>query len=289
LSLWAQDLIWDLEELQFALNRLVPLGCKGTTGTQASFLILFNGDRKKVWQLDDAVCKKMGFSRAVSVSGQTLSRKVDVWFLNALANLGSSLSKMSYDLRLLQHLNEVKEPFGKAQVGSSAMAYKQNPMMAERITGLSRFLMSLSQNGMWTHATQWLERSLDDSSNRRLVLPEAFLTADALLEIAHRILAGLRVEKTEIKTRLDKYRPLFLTEEEMMVGTIKGGSRQELHEKIRKKMVQGKIKKSKSSLGKSLSGMSAEQVDRFVREILQPVLKRYAGSKKGHQFQSANL
>ncbi|MDB5038518.1 MAG: adenylosuccinate lyase [Bacteriovoracaceae bacterium] len=286
LAMWAQDLVWDYEELRFALGRYRPLGCKGTTGTQASFLTLFKNDSSKVRKLDEAVAQRMGFGHAVSLSGQTLSRKTDVWFLNALSNLGASFSKMSYDMRLLQHLKEVAEPFGEKQVGSSAMPYKQNPMLSERITGLSRFLMTLSQNGNWTHATQWLERSLDDSSNRRLVIPEAFLTADALCEAAHRLLKGLFVNTKGIEERLSIYAPLFETEGEMMVGTLKGGSRQKLHEEIRKASIKGKIKsvKKKSS---HLSGIASEQVENFYAEILKPLLKTV---KKGtSRFDSASI
>jgi adenylosuccinate lyase len=283
-ALWAQDLIWDLTELRFSLERYQPLGCKGTTGTQASFFTLFNGDSEKVRKLDEAVCKRMGFRHAVYLSGQTLSRKADVWFLHALANLGSSFSKMSYDMRLLQHLREVTEPFGEKQVGSSAMPYKQNPMLAERITGLSRFLMTLAHNGPWTHATQWLERSLDDSSNRRIVLPEAFLTADALCEATYRMVKGLKVNKDEIGKRLSHYRDLFETEGEMMLGTLKGGSRQELHEEIRTAMLQKKIRTKKKSA--RLSGVAAEQVEEFYEKVLKPILK---SSKVEAKFDSATL
>ncbi|MBN8554119.1 MAG: adenylosuccinate lyase [Deltaproteobacteria bacterium] len=285
-ALWAQDLLWDYEELEFALQRLEPLGCKGTTGTQASFAVLFKNDFKKVKALDDGVCKQMGFDRAVALSGQTLSRKVDVWFLQALANLGASFSKMSYDMRLLQHLREVTEPFAEKQIGSSAMPYKQNPMLAERITGLSRFLMGLSSNANWTFATQWLERSLDDSSNRRLTLPEAFLTADALCESAHRLLKGVQVHKTEIKNRIDIYAAQFETEALMMEGTLKGGSRQKIHEEIRQQMLKGKL--NKKGIKYSLSGFASEQVQDFHKNILSPFLKSRKKSK-GVSFNAAAI
>lgn len=273
LGLWAQDLIWDMEELEFTLKRYQPLGCKGTTGTQASFMILFKNDSKKVRALDVGVVRRMGFERPVSLSGQTLSRKADTWFLNALSQLGASFSKISYDMRLLQHLKEVTEPFGSKQVGSSAMPYKQNPMLAERITGLSRFLMTLSHNATWTHATQWLERSLDDSSNRRMVIPEAFLTADALCEAAHRLLSGLQVNENIIREGLEKYAHFFVTEGEMMEGVVRGESRQDLHEKIRQSMVTGRLKRPKQS--QKLSGNASEQVESFCREVLRPSLKRF--------------
>lgn len=272
LSLWAQDLLWDLEELEFCLARLRPLGCKGTTGTQASFLTLFRGDLKKVEALDQAIADRLGFPKAVSVSGQTLSRKVDCWFLFALSNLASSLSKLSYDMRLLQHLRQVMEPFGEKQIGSSAMPYKQNPMLAERISSLSRFLMNLSLNGPLTHGTQWLERSLDDSAARRIVLPEAFLTADALLEITYRLVSGLRVNEKEIRSYLKQHEDSFETEFEMMEATLKGKSRQAMHEEFRKQMLAGALKKAKKSRAR-LSGAASEQAEAFVKDVLRPALK----------------
>jgi len=190
---------------------------------------------------------------------------------------------MSYDLRLLQHLKEVAEPFGDKQVGSSAMPYKQNPMLSERITGLSRFLITLSHNANWTHATQWLERSLDDSSNRRLVIPEAFLTADALCEATHRLVCGLRVNEKGIAERLSQYAHIFETEGEMMLGTLKGGSRQKLHEEIRKASLKNQIKTKKKS--KKLSGMASEQVVNFYEQVLKPVLK--SQKKTSRKFESA--
>lgn len=268
--LWAQDLSWDLEELCLLLERFRPLGCKGTTGTQASFEVLFAGDSKKVFQLDEAVCKRMGFSQPVAVSGQTLSRKADVWFMNALSNLASSISKMSCDFRLLQHLREVSESFEKNQVGSSAMPYKQNPMLAERMTGLSRYLMSLSSNALQTHATQWLERSLDDSSNRRLFFPQAFLTADALLESLYRWLKGFKYYPETMTQRLSTYESFFHAEAVMMEGALKGASRQEIHENLRKEALKGRASKSKSL--KQLSGLAQLQCERFVSQELDPLL-----------------
>lgn len=279
LGLWAQDLLWDYEEISEVLKKYRPLGCKGTTGTQASFMILFQNDFRKVQALDRAVVKRLGFSEPVALSGQTLSRKTDVWMTNALSNLAASFSKMSYDMRLLQHTGEVREPFGKEQVGSSAMPYKQNPMLAERMTGLARFLMMLSQNASWTHATQWLERSLDDSSNRRLVLPESFLTADSLCESAYRLVSGLRVDETLIKRRLSHLRGMFETEAQMMEGTLKGGSRQELHEEIRSKMLRSEIKADRVSKWK-ISGAAEQQARGFSKKVLQPFLDREWKSKK---------
>lgn len=278
-ALWAQELLWDFEELQFCLNRLRPLGCKGATGTQASFMVLFQNNFKKVEALDRAICERMGFFEPVPLSGQTLSRKIDTWFLHALANLASSFSKISYDLRLLQHLQEVMEPFSENQVGSSAMPYKQNPMLAERLTGLSRFLMNLVPNGTWTQATQWLERSLDDSSNRRLVLPEAFLTADALCEIAYRLFKGLRINKKLIESNRLSHQASFETEIEMMEKTLKGESRQKLHEKFRRSMLKGKLKASRKK-GYKLSGAASQQVGQFYKNILEPFLKRHLVKSK---------
>lgn len=289
-SLWIQDLIWDAEEMRFALSRLQPLGCKGTTGTQASFMVLFNNDFKKVAALDAGISKRMGFSKPVGVSGQTLSRKVDVWFLQALSNMASSFSKLSYDMRLLQHLHEVMEPFGSDQVGSSAMPYKQNPMLAERLTGLSRFLMTNAQNSSWTHAAQWLERSLDDSSNRRLVVPECFLTADALCEIAYRLVKGLRVNQKQIGSHLSVYQKEFETEAAMMEGTLQGKSRQKLHEEIRRASLKGTLKKTKSRW--RLSGAASEQVVEFYAQIVKPFLngrKSGASSSKRAKKEAADL
>lgn len=286
LSLWAQDLVWDFEELQSVQKKLVPLGCKGATGTQASFMILMNNDYKKVKALDKAICKRMGFDRPVSVSGQTLSRKVDCWFVNALSNLASSLSKVSHDMRLLQHLGQLKEPYGKSQIGSSAMAYKRNPMMAERMTSLSRFLMSLASNTSWTQGVQWLERSLDDSANRRLVLPEAFLTADALCEIMLRLLNGLEIDQDKIDEHLHAHSRLFETEEEMMRGTLQGGSRQDLHEKVRQKTVKGGFKNERSTKA-YFCGAAKEQTQDFLKEVMKPFLAKNKAYKPKTTRQAA--
>lgn len=273
ISLWAQDLLWDLEELDLQISRLRPLGCKGATGTQASFLILFDGDEKKVRALDAAIAKRLGFTESVPLSGQTLSRKMDVWMLQVIAGMASSLSKMSYDLRLLQHLGELREAFGKDQIGSSAMPYKKNPILAERMTSLARFAINLVPNAYFTHGTQWLERSLDDSANRRIVIAEAFLTADALLETALRMVDGMVLDEKAIRKRLDEYSGFFKTEEDLMRGTLKGGSRQKLHEKLRKEMLQGKLKKKESV--DHLCGLAASQTERFLKEYLKPQIQNY--------------
>ncbi len=287
LALWAQDLLWDLEEIDHTMSRLVPLGCKGTTGTQASFMTLFKGRADKVEALDRAIARRLGFKESVALSGQTLSRKVDTWILNVLSNLASTFSKWSYDARLLQHLREVMEGFGEKQIGSSAMAYKQNPMLAERITGISRFLMNLCHNGPWTHGTQWLERSLDDSSNRRLVMPEAFLSADALCEAALRWLQGMRVDKKLIAQNLERYSHFFVTENEMMEGALEGQSRQDLHESIRQKMVAGSLKKRAAP--RELSGLASRQVERFVASHVKPALQKSWPHFKKQKFNSAGV
>lgn len=278
LSLWAQDLLWDLEELESAQARLMPLGCKGATGTQFSFMELFKGNYDKVKKLDQRVAQRLGFSRSVPVSGQTLSRKVDSWFLGALAQLASSLSKISYDFRLLQHLGEMREGFGDHQVGSSAMPYKRNPVLAERMTSLSRFLMTLSLNGPLTHGTQWLERSLDDSAARRIVLPEAFMTADALLEIALRLFSKVDLDEQSIRRRFLEYARYFQTEREMMKGTLEGKSRQALHEELREKSLRGELKMKGDN--ETLIGAATHQTEDFLDLVLRPALKAQGRRRK---------
>ncbi len=232
-TLWAQDFALDAEELGHRLAGLAFLGCKGTTGTQASFLELFQGDHAKVRALDRRIAERMGFARPIPVSGQTYPRKIDSTILDALSGLAQSASKMAADLRLLQHEGELLEPFESEQIGSSAMAYKRNPMRAERINALARFLISLQQNAAHTAATQWLERTLDDSANRRLVLPEAFLAADAILILATNIVTGLEVREPVIARHVADQMPFMATERWMMLGVAAGGDRQQLHEVIR--------------------------------------------------------
>lgn len=232
-SLWLQDLSMDLEELVCRRNQLKFLGVKGTTGTQASFLALFNGDHDKVKRLDTIVAAKMGFESIFPVSGQTYTRKQDSRVMHALADLAASCHKFATDLRLLAGLKEVEEPFEKKQIGSSAMPYKRNPMLSERICSLGRFLISLTQNADYTHATQWLERSLDDSANRRLSISESFLTADALLILMERVTNGLVVNKAVIDNHIAHELPFMATENILMTAVKKGGNRQALHERIR--------------------------------------------------------
>ncbi len=232
-TLWAQDIALDIEEMLHRLEALRTRGCKGTTGTQASFLELFHGDHDKVRELDRAVTRRLGFSASFPVTGQTYSRKADAQILDLLSGITQSASKMASDLRLLQHEGELLEPFESEQIGSSAMAYKRNPMRAERINALARFVISLTGNTAHTAATQWLERTLDDSANRRLTLPEAFLATDAVLILATNIAAGLEVREGVIARHVADQMPFMATERWMMVGVRAGGDRQELHEVIR--------------------------------------------------------
>ncbi len=231
--LWIQELLLDIEELEFFLERLPFLGVKGTTGTQASFVELFAGDMGKVKELDKRVTEKAGFSRHFTIAGQTYTRKIDAKVLALLSNIAQSLSKFSSDLRLLQHLKEVEEPFEKNQIGSSAMAYKRNPMRSERIGSLSRFVQSLVQSAAFTASTQWFERTLDDSANKRLAVPQAFLAVDAMLILAENVSRGLVVYPAMIRRHVEAELPFMATENIMMAGVKKGGDRQHLHEAIR--------------------------------------------------------
>lgn len=232
-TLWLQDLMLDLEEVEFRLATLRFRGVKGTTGTQASFLQLFGGDGSKVDALDQRVAAKLGFERRFAVTGQTYPRKVDAQVLQTLAGIGATTSKFGNDLRLLAHLREVEEPFESEQIGSSAMPYKRNPMRAERICALARHAITLSLDGALTAATQWLERSLDDSANRRVSIPDAFLTIDATLVLVENVCSGLIVNEPVIRRRLAEELPFMAMESVLMAATQAGGDRQELHERIR--------------------------------------------------------
>ena len=232
-SLYLQDFLMDFQQLSFQLEQIPFRSVKGTTGTQASFLALFDGDHEKVKTLERRVAARMGFDRVVHVSGQTYTRKVDYFVLTALSGLAQSASKMANDIRLLANLREMEEPFGKSQIGSSAMAYKRNPMRSERVCSLARYLMSLPQNSANTHSVQWFERTLDDSANRRLVLPEAFLTADVILSVLIDITAGLQVWPKVIERRVRAELPFMATENILMAAVRAGGDRQHLHEVIR--------------------------------------------------------
>ena len=232
-TLWAQEFLMDLEDLDYVLFTMKLLGSKGTTGTQASFLELFDGDQEKVDQIDPMIARKMGFSACVPVSGQTYSRKTDTRVLNVLAGIAASAHKMSNDIRLLQHLKEVEEPFEKNQIGSSAMAYKRNPMRSERIASLARYVLCDALNPAVTSSCQWFERTLDDSANKRLSVPEGFLAVDGILDLCLNVTDGLKVYPKVIEKHLMAELPFMATENIMMDAVKAGGDRQELHEKIR--------------------------------------------------------
>ena len=233
-TLWMQDLLADLEELDFVLDNMKFLGCRGTTGTEASFMDLYNGDTAKIDEMNRMISADFGFSKCFSVCGQTYPRKLDSRILNVLSSIGQSCYRMANDIRLLQHDRQVEEPFEKNQIGSSAMAYKRNPMRCERICSLSRYLMADAMNAPMTASTQWLERTLDDSANRRISLPEGFLCADAVLRLAQNVTDGLHVNEKIVERTVREYLPFMTTENLMMEAVKRGGNRQELHEIIRK-------------------------------------------------------
>lgn len=264
--LWAQDFVLDLEEVGHRLATLRARGVKGTTGTQASFLTLFGGDEDKVRELDRRVSQRLGFAAgSFAVSGQTYTRKQDSRILQTLAGIGESCHKFGTDLRLLQGTGELAEPFDEAQVGSSAMAYKRNPVRAERMCGLSRRLITDALNGPLNGATQWLERSLDDSSNRRLVLPDSFLAADAVLGLAAHIAAGLRPRQAAIAARLEHELPFMATETLLMQGVLRGGDRQELHERIRRHSLDAQARLEAGGANDLLDRIAADSAFRIAR------------------------
>lgn len=295
--LWLQDLLMDLEEVRRRRETLRCRGVKGTTGTQASFLTLFDGSHEKVRRLDRMLAEQLGFTASFPVTGQTYSRKQDSQVLAALAGIAESCHKLGTDIRLLQGLGELSEPFGKSQVGSSAMAYKRNPIRAERMCSLARRLLTDSLNGPLTTATQWLERSLDDSANRRLVLPDAFLTADAVLGLAAHIAAGLVAHEGAIAARVARELPFMATETILMQAVLRGGDRQELHERIRQlslaaqeRLAAGGDNPLVDSIvadpdfrldreeveswldPRAFTGRAAEQVEEFLAEVAVPAL-----------------
>jgi adenylosuccinate lyase len=237
-TLWLSDLLLDLEQLDFTLCNLKLLGCKGTTGTSASFLSLFDGDHEKAMQLENKIATKMGFDAVYSVSGQTYSRKVDYYVLSVLSGIAQSAYKFSNDIRLLSHLKEFDEPFEDKQIGSSAMAYKRNPMRSERIASLSRYVIVNALNPALTASSQWFERTLDDSANKRISIPEAFLAVDAILSLYINVVSGLTVYPKIIEKHLAEELPFMATENILMYCVKKGGDRQELHERIRKHSVE---------------------------------------------------
>ena len=297
-TLWLQEFMMDYEDLCYVLSTMKLLGSKGTTGTQASFLELFNGDQETIDKIDPMIARKMGFDSCVYVSGQTYSRKVDTRVLNVLAGIAASATKMSNDIRLLQHLKEVEEPFEKNQIGSSAMAYKRNPMRSERIASLSRYVIVDALNPAITSATQWFERTLDDSANKRLSIPEGFLAIDGILDLCLNVVDGLVVYPEVIRKHMMAELPFMATENIMMDAVKAGGDRQELHERIRTLSMQaGKTVKEEGkennlleliaaddAFGLTLDelkesmdpskyvGRSTRQVEVFLRDVINPIL-----------------
>lgn len=300
-TLWLNEFMLDLEDLEYVQGTLKLLGSKGTTGTQASFLELFDGDNETIDKIDPMIAKKMGFKDCYPVSGQTYSRKVDTRVVNVLAGIAASATKMSNDIRLLQHLKEVEEPFEKNQIGSSAMAYKRNPMRSERIASLSRYVLADVMNPAITSATQWFERTLDDSANKRLSIPEGFLAIDGILDLCLNVVDGLVVYPKVIEKHFMAEIPFMATENIMMDAVKNGGNRQELHEKIRQLSMQAgrRVKEegldnnlleliaadpafnlTLEDLQKSMNpslyiGRSKDQVEEFISENISPVLDKY--------------
>lgn len=282
-TLWTQEFLMDLEDLEYVLGSLKLLGSKGTTGTQASFLELFDGDQETIDRIDPMIAEKMGFKSCYPVSGQTYSRKVDTRVLNVLAGIAASAHKMSNDIRLLQHLKEVEEPFEKSQIGSSAMAYKRNPMRSERIASLSRFVMVDALNPAITSATQWFERTLDDSANKRLSIPEGFLAIDGILDLCLNVVDGLVVYPKVIEKHLLAELPFMATENIMMDAVKAGGDRQELHERIRElSMEAGRTVKVEGKDNNLLELIAADSSFNLTLEDLKNAMEpsRYVGRAK---------
>ena len=279
-TLWMQEFMMDLEDLEYVKGSLKLLGSKGTTGTQASFLELFDGDQETIDKIDPMIAKKMGFETCYPVSGQTYSRKVDTRVVNVLAGIAASAHKMSNDIRLLQHLKEIEEPFEKSQIGSSAMAYKRNPMRSERIASLSRYVMVDAMNPAITSATQWFERTLDDSANKRLSVPEGFLAIDGILDLCLNVVDGLVVYPKVIEKRLMSELPFMATENIMMDAVKAGGDRQELHERIRElSMEAGRNVKEKGLDNNLLELIAADPAFNLSLEELQKTMDpaKYVG------------
>ena len=273
-TLWMQEFMLDLEDLNYVLSTMKLLGSKGTTGTQASFLELFDGDQETIDKIDPMIAEKMGFKQCYPVSGQTYSRKVDTRVVNILAGIAASAHKFSNDIRLLQHLKEVEEPFEKSQIGSSAMAYKRNPMRSERIASLSRFVMVDAMNPAITSATQWFERTLDDSANKRLSVPEGFLAIDGILDLCLNVVDGLVVYPKVIEKRLRSELPFMATENIMMDAVKEGGDRQVLHEKIRQhSMAAGKRVKEEGAENDLLDRIAADPEFHTTKEKLLAIMK----------------
>ena len=282
-TLWTQEFLLDLEDLEYVLGTMKLLGSKGTTGTQASFLELFDGDQETIDKIDPMIAEKMGFKECYPVSGQTYSRKVDTRVANILAGIAASAHKMSNDIRLLQHLKEVEEPFEKSQIGSSAMAYKRNPMRSERIASLSRYVMVDALNPAITSATQWFERTLDDSANKRLSIPEGFLAIDGILDLCLNVVDGLVVYPKVIEKHMMAELPFMATENIMMDAVKAGGDRQELHERIRElSMEAGKNVKEKGLDNNLLELIAADPAFNLTLEDLQKTMQpeKYVGRAK---------
>lgn len=308
-TLWNQDLVIDLRNLEYQLEHIPFRGVKGTTGTQASFMELFNGDEAKVAALDHRVCELMGFKESIPVSGQTYTRKADYYVLTVLSGIAASLYKMAGDIRLLANLKEMEEPFGKNQIGSSAMAYKRNPMRCERICSLARYVMGLAENLAQTHACQWFERTLDDSAIRRIVLPEAFLATDIILTVALDVTSGLIVWPKVIENHVKEQLPFMATENILMDAVKRGGDRQQLHERLRiHSQAAGNVVKEEGLPNDLLSriaadplfqtteaelqslldptlytGRSAQQVDEFLSTFIRPLLAENAALLGEHE------
>ncbi|HML37223.1 MAG TPA: adenylosuccinate lyase [Bacillota bacterium] len=306
-SLWLQDFYFDFLECERLIEELPLLGVKGTTGTQASFVELFDGDMEKVRKLDRMVVEGLGFKKAVAVSGQTYTRKIDFMVLSMLSGIGQSVHKMTNDIRLLQHLKEVEEPFETKQIGSSAMAYKRNPMRSERAASLARFVMNCAGNAADTASTQWFERTLDDSANRRIVLPQTFMAADGMLDICRNISTGLVVHEKVIEQHIMNEIPFMATENILMEAVKKGGDRQELHEKIREYSMEAGSRVKDEGLDNDLLeriagddafgltlehikdllkpgeyiGRAAEQTQELVEEYIMPIFRKYSGDIGG--------
>ncbi len=300
-TLWIQDLLMDLEDIEYQLSKANLLGSKGTTGTQASFLELFDGDHQKVKKLDNIIAEKMGYTSCFAVSGQTYSRKLDSQMLSILSGIAQSAAKFSNDIRLLQHLKEIEEPFEKNQIGSSAMAYKRNPMRSERIASLSRYVIIDSLNPYITEATQWFERTLDDSANKRISVPEAFLAVDAILNLYSNVADGLVVYPKVIAQHLCRELPFMATENIMMDAAKRGADRQQLHERIRiHSMAASKVVKEEGGENDLLSriaddpifgvtlnelqaivspekyvGRAPQQTEEFISEVVGPAIQQY--------------
>ncbi len=273
-SLWIWELLMDLENINFQLERAALLGSKGTTGTQASFMELFDGDNEKVKALDKKICEKLGYKKVYPVSGQTYSRKVDYQMLSVLSDVAQSAYKFANDIRLLQHLKEIEEPFEKSQIGSSAMAYKRNPMRSERICSLARYVIVDALNPAITSSTQWFERTLDDSANKRISVAEAFLTVDAILNIYMNVASGLVVYPKVIRQRILSELPFMATENILMDAVKKGGDRQELHERIRvHSMDAGRVVKEEGKPNDLIERILADPAFGLTREEVEAILK----------------